>query len=150
MQEYLNKLSTAEKAFCGGSILLLLDALIFHWFSSSSFGYGGFDYPGGTWVTLAVILSIALTGLMLAIKFGNVNAPALPTNLTWGMVYGAGAALTVLFVLLKFWRITAAPAGGFSAIGTLLAVIAIAAIGYGGYLLYSEDKGGGFASLTKR
>ena len=86
-----------------------MDALIFHWFSFSSFGYGGFDYPGGTWVTLAVILSIALTGLLLAIKFGNVNAPTLPTNLTWGMVYGAGAALIVLFVILKFWRITAAP-----------------------------------------
>jgi len=154
MQEYLNKLTTGEKAFSGGTLLLLIDALIFDWFEYDNplvdVGYGAFDYPGGTWVTLAVILSVALTGLLLAIKFGGMNAPNLSASLTWGMIYGVGAALTVLFILLKFWRIIAAPVGGFAPIGVLLAVIAAAAIGYGGYLLYQSDRGGGFQSLMNR
>jgi hypothetical protein len=49
-------------------------------------------------------------------------------------------------MLLKAWRIMAVEAGGFG-IGFFLGVIATAAIAYGGYLLYSADKGGGFASL---
>jgi hypothetical protein len=158
MQEYMNKLTTGEKAFAGGTLLLLIDALIFDWFKYESgselfdvsVSYGAFDYPGGTWVTLAVILSVALTGLLLAIKFGGMNAPNISASLTWGMIYGAGAALTVLFILLKFWRIMAAPAGGFDIIGFLLAVIAAAAIGYGGYLLYQSDKGAGYQSLMNR
>lgn len=148
--EQLNKLGLGEKLFCGGSFLLLLSALILNWFSFNSFGYGGFDYPGGTWLTFAVIVSVALSGLLLAINLGNMAPPNLPAGWTWGMVYGAGAGLTLVLVLLKCWRILAAPAGGFAIEGFLIGAIATGLIAYGGYTLYLADKGGGFASLRKQ
>jgi hypothetical protein len=98
-----------------------------------------------------------MAGILLAMKFGNVNMPALPVGWTWGMAYGAAAAVLVVAMLLKAWRISSgevtiggvtgdASLGGFG-IGFFLGVIATAAIAYGGFLLYSADKGGGFASL---
>jgi hypothetical protein len=52
-------------------------------------------------------------------------------------------------MLLKLWRIMAVPLGG-PGLGFFLGFIALCAICYGGYLLYSEDKGGGFQSLMKK
>jgi hypothetical protein len=49
---------------------------------------------------------------------------------------------------LKFWRIMAFPFGG-PGLGFFAAVIATGLISYGCYLLYSADKGGGFASLRR-
>jgi hypothetical protein len=58
---------------------------------------------------------------------------------TWAQIWGGGAAAVVVLVLLKAWRIQAAPIGGFG-IGFFLGVIAAAAIAYGGYMLYTEQK----------
>jgi hypothetical protein len=151
MQEKLNQLSLGEKLVVGGGILMLL-ASFFGWWTASE---GAFDYnsdgwsaPGSIWGVLAILISLILAGITLAVRLGNVQMPALPTNWTWGMVYGAGAALLGLFMLLKFWRIMAFPFGG-PGLGFFAAVIATALIGYGCYLLYSADKGGGFASLRR-
>ncbi len=154
MQEYLNKLSLGEKLVAGGGLLMLFAGLFLDWWHVSfeglgSGGTGGFDDPGGIWSTLVILISVVLAGIVLAVKFGNVNMPALPANWTWGMVYGAGAGLVVLFFLLKAWRIMAAPVGGFG-IGFFLALVATGLIGYGGFLLYNSDKGAGFQSLMNK
>jgi hypothetical protein len=141
----VNLLSTPEKAIAGGGILMLI-ASFFNWWSYSeggfSFGQSGWDSPGSIWGILAILISLALAGVVLATKLGNVQMPALPEGVTWGKVWGGGAALVVVFVLLKAWRIMDVPVGGFG-IGFFLAVIAAAAIAYGGYMLYSEEKSGG-------
>ena len=54
-------------------------------------------------------------------------------------VWGGGAAAIVVLMLLKAWRIMDVPAGGFG-IGFFLGVIAAAAIAYGGYMMYAEEK----------
>jgi hypothetical protein len=65
--------------------------------------------------------------------------PALPQNVTWGQVWGGGAAAIVVLMLLKAWRILAVPAGGFG-IGFFIGVVATAMIAYGGYMLYTAEK----------
>jgi hypothetical protein len=90
---------------------------------------------------LAILLAIILAGIVIATRVGNVNMPALPENFTWGLVFGGGAALIVVFILLKAWRIMDVPIGGFG-IGFFLALVATVAIAAGGYLLYSEEKKG--------
>jgi hypothetical protein len=146
--EQLNKLSLGEKLVCGGTLVLIIAALFFQWWSFLSAGYDGFSAPGGTWITLAVLVAVAMSGLILATKLGNMQMPAAPTNWTWGMIYAIGGGLVVLFVLLKAWRITAAPIGGFD-IGFFLGAIGTGLIAYGCYLLYSADKGGGFGALRR-
>jgi hypothetical protein len=153
MQEKLNQLSLGEKLVVGGGIVMLIASVFGSWWhysnSGISVGQDAWSAPGSIWGTLAVLLSVVLAGITLAVRFGNVQMPALPNDVTWGMVYGGGAALIGLFMLLKLWRIVAVPAGG-PGLGFYLGFIAMCAIGYGGYLLYQADKGAGFASFTKR
>jgi hypothetical protein len=144
MQEKLNALSLAEKLIAGGGLLMLI-ASFFNWFSYSEIGFSvgsdGWSAPGSIWSTLAILVSIILAGIVIATKMGNVQMPALPQNLTWGQVWGGGAAAVVILMLLKLWRILAFPVGG-PALGFFIALIAMAAIAYGGWLLYSEEKKG--------
>jgi hypothetical protein len=151
MQEKLNQLSLGEKLVVGGAILMFLASFFAWWtYSEGPFDVSqdGWSAPGSIWGVLAILLSLILAGITLAVRLGNVQMPDLPANWTWGMIYGVGAALVVLFMLLKFWRIMAVEVGG-PGLGFFAAVIATAIIAYGGFLLYSADKGGGFASLRR-
>jgi hypothetical protein len=152
MQEKLNQLSLGEKLVAGGGILMLIASLFDWWhYSSGPFDVGqdGWSAPGSIWGVLAILISIILAGIVVAVRLGNVNMPDLPAAWTWGMVYGAGAALVVIFMLLKAWRIMAAPAGGFG-LGFFLGVVAAALVAYGGFVLYNSDRGAGFQSLMNR
>ena len=148
----LNQLSLGEKLVAGGGILLFLSSFFGWWtYSSGPFDVSqdGWSAPGSIWGTLLIIIGLVLTAVTLAVRLGNVQMPALPAAWTWGMVYGAGAAAAVVLLLLKAWRIMAVEVGGFG-IGFFIGLIATIALAYGGYLLYSADKGGGFASLRKQ
>src|SRR5688572_19352378 len=123
----------------------MLVAAFLDWFSFSeagfSFGENGLGEPGSIWSILAILLALILAAIVIATRLGNVNMPDLPENTTWGLVFGGGAALIIVFMLLKAWRIMDLPAGGFG-IGFFLALIAAIAIAVGGYLLYTEEKRG--------
>jgi hypothetical protein len=144
----INEMSTGEKLIAGGGVLMLIASFLNWWHASIgpiSVGQSGWDAPGSLWGILAILLSIVLAGIVIAWRLGNVAMPALPENVTWGIVFGGGAALVVVFMLLKAWRITAAPVGGFG-IGFFLGLIAAVCIAAGGYLLYSEEKKGAVTS----
>ena len=147
----VNMLSTGEKAVVGGGILMLI-ASFFNWWNYSElgfdFGSDGWSAPGSIWSTLLILIAIVLAAVTAAIRLGNVQMPSLPSNWTWGMIYGGGAAISVLLLILKAWRIMAAPVGGFG-IGFFLGLIATVAIAYGGYMLYAADKGAGFSGLRR-
>ena len=156
-------LSLGEKLVGGGSALMIIAALIFKWVKVSV-GVGGIaggsvsrtalGDPASIWGWLLLIVAVLLFAIIVA-RVMNMQLPTLPTNVTWGQVFGAGAALEVVFLLLKAWRIQSIDLGlcgnacskSFG-IGFFLGVIAAIAIAYGGYLLYSEDKGAGFGSYT--
>ena len=141
--ENLNKLSTAEKFISGGALLMFIASFLDWWSVSvegiASFGEDGWGDPAAIWSVLAILLSIALAAVVIATRLGNVDMPTLPDYLTWGRVLTGGAAAVVVLILLKGWRISAADAGGFD-VGYFLALVATAAIAYGGYLVYSEEK----------
>ena len=141
----INNLSTGEKLIAGGGILMFI-ASFFDWWHVSIEGFGGggtngWDAPASIWSILAILISIALAAAVIAIRLGNVNAPNLAENLTWGKVLAGGAAAVVVLMLLKAWRILAVDAGGFG-IGFWLALIATIAIAAGGLLAYREEEAG--------
>ena len=141
----INLLSNGEKAIAGGGVLMFI-ASFFPWWRVSLGGFGsvsegGWGSPGEFWSILAILISLALAGSVIVVNLGNVQMPALPSNITWGQVYGGGAAAVAVLMLFKAWRILDVPVGGFG-IGFFLGVLAAAAIGYGGYLLYTEEKAG--------
>ncbi len=167
MQEKIMQLSLGEKLVAGGGILLFLASFL-DWFTfeagvegiaSSSAGESGWGDPGSIWSLIAILVSIVLAGIVAA-KLGNVQMPALPQGISWGMVFAAGAGIVIIAMLLKAWRITAVNAcegasefgvscsSGFG-FGFYIAFIAAIILAAGGYLLYSTDKGAGFGGLRK-
>jgi hypothetical protein len=158
--EKIKAMSLAEKLISGGGVLMLI-ASFFDWWhynaadelggefgelaeafgASTSVGYSGWGDPGAIWSVLAILICIALAALVIAVKVGDLQMPALPENLTWGKVFGGAAVAIVVFMLLKLWRIMDAPVGGFG-IGFFIALVAAAAVIYGCYLVYSEEKAG--------
>src|SRR5687768_14646892 len=158
MQEKFTALSLGEKLVLGGAIIILV-ASFFNWaeasvsvagFGGASEGGSGWASPGSIWSVLAILIAIVLAGALAAMKFGNVNMPDLPSGVSWGMIYAAGAALVILFMLLKAWRIIELPgcgdAGdlgleGFScsvgfAIGYWIALVGAVIFAVGGFLMY--------------
>jgi len=156
--DMVNQLSLGEKLVAGGGVLMLIASLL-PWYkvtvASGIPGYAasgstsGWGAPGSIWSLLAILLSIAMAGIVGATKFANVQMPALPQGVTWGRVWGGGAAAIVVLMLLKAWRLMSVdipPGLGISdgfGFGFFIGIVATAAIAYGGYLLYSADRGGG-------
>ena len=138
----INSLSLGEKLIGGGAVAMLVASLLDWWSVSESgfsFGASGWDSPGSIWSILAILMSVGLAAVTVLPKLTTIAMPALPESVTWGMVHGGGGALVIVLMLLKAWRISAFPVGGFG-IGFFIAIVAAAAIAYGGYLLYSEEK----------
>jgi hypothetical protein len=157
--EKIKAMTLAEKLISGGGVLMLI-ASFFDWWhynaaddlgpagelaeafgQSLSTGSSGWGAPGSLWSVLVILICIGLAALVLAIKVGNVQMPALPEGVTWGKVFGGAAVAIVLFMLLKFWRILDAPVGGMG-IGFFIGLVAAVIVVYGCYLVYSEEKGG--------
>lgn len=95
----INLLNNGEKAVAGGGLLMLIAGLFLPWWRLSISGFGsategGFGQPGEIWSILAILISMALAGSIIAVKLGNVQLPALPSNLSWGQVYGGGGSLS--------------------------------------------------------
>ncbi len=170
MQEKLNQLSLGEKLLLGGAVIIFIASFL-NWaeasvtvagFGSQSDGGSGWASPGSLWSVLAILIAVILGASIAALRFGNITLPALPSGVSWGMVYGAGAVLVIIFMLLKAWRITALPdcgggadIDGFDcsigfAIGYWIALVGAIIFAAGGYMLYTADKGEGFGGLRSR
>lgn len=144
--EKIKTMSLGEKLVAGGGVLMVIALLFLDWWHVSVEGFGGGGSsgtgdPGSIWGILILLIAIVLAGAVIGAKIANMKMPALPTGMTWGKVFGYGAAALVVLMLLKAWRINDVPVGGFG-IGFWVGVVAAAAIAYGGYLLYREESGG--------
>jgi len=153
--DMVKQMSLGEQLLAGGAVLMLI-ASVLPWYHFSldipaearalgitggSVNKSAWGPPGDMWGILAVLIALALGGAVIAQKVGNVQLPNLG-SVSWGQAFGGGAAAVVVLVLLKAWRILAVPVGSFG-FGFFIGIIATAAIAYGGYLLYSADRGGG-------
>ena len=140
--EKLKALSLAQKLVAGGGVLMLI-ASFMPWYSFSELGFSftqsGWDAPGSIWSLLAIVVSLAAAGAVLAESVGNIKLPDLGPSTTWGMLYGGAGAAVAVLMLLKLWRIMAVPVGGMGW-GFFVAIVAAAIVAAGGYLLYTEEK----------
>ena len=101
-----------------------------------SFNRSAWQSPDAIWSILATLIAVALAASILAVRFGNVRLPDLG-SVTWGTAYLAGGAAVAILVFLKL--ISETSNLGF---GLFIGIVAAAAIAYGGYLLYTEEKTG--------
>ena len=152
-------LSMAEKLILIGGIVFVIAAFL-PWIKVSAkaaAGLGGGSVseslmgdPASIWGILALLVAIVLAGIVIA-RIMDMQLPALPPQYSWGQVFAAGGGALVVLTLLKAWRIQAVDvSGGLGVdvldksfgIGFFLGVICALAVGAGGYMLYTEEKGG--------
>jgi hypothetical protein len=148
-----NELSLADKLIAVASFLMIVPISFLPWWhysesvtvAGTTFGgsasESAWGRPGDIWSILVLLICVAMFLAVVLPKFANVALPDLG-SITWNQAFGGGAAALVVLMLLKAWRIQAAPIGGFGW-GFFLAIIAAAAIAYGGFLKYQESVSAG-------
>jgi hypothetical protein len=161
-------LSMGEKLILGGSIAFAIAAIILPWIKVSAKAVAGFGGgsatktaigdPGGIWGLLALAVAIILAGIVIA-RLMDMQLPALPPQYSWGQVFAAGGGALVVLTLLKAWRIQALDVSGGLGVdvldksfgfGFFIGVIAALAVGAGGYMMYTEEKGGSMGGGFRR
>jgi hypothetical protein len=142
--DMVSQLSMGQKLIAGGGILMLIASFL-PWYKvsfsvaqigfSTSVSRSGWQSPGGIWSILAVLLAVAMAGVVIA-RLANVALPDLG-SVTWGQaMLGGGVAVAVL-VVIKLLNHSSNLSFGF-----FLGIIAAVALAAGGYLLYSEERTG--------
>jgi hypothetical protein len=153
----LSALSTGEKLILGGGLLFVIASFL-PWIKISVSGAAGFGGasasesalgdPAPIWGILALLVAIVLAGIVIA-RIMDMQLPALPPQYSWGQVFAAGGGALIVLTLLKAWRIQAVDVGGgLSGIdksfgfGFFIGIICALAVGAGGYMMYTAEKGG--------
>jgi hypothetical protein len=138
--EYVNKLTSGQKLIVGSGILMFIASFL-PWhkydFGIVTENRSAWQSPDTIWSLLAVLISIAMVGVVLAVVFGNVTLPDLG-QFTWGQAALASGALTLVLVIIKFLATTNHLGFGF-----FLGFIAAVGLAAGGYLRYTEEGAGG-------
>lgn len=135
----LNKLTMGDKIVAGTGIVLIIGLIAFPW-HSWDYGFGISDSFSAIsthntfWAILALLLTIALVGVVLAEKLGNVALPDLPIAWNDAKFYAAVAvlALLVLKLLTEF---------DFLGWGAYFNILLAAGMAYGGFLIKKEGAG---------
>ena len=151
IQEQFQKMGLGEKIILVAGPLLFIDGFLpwysfdFGTFLGESLGSvsrSGWQSPGAIWSMLAVLIGLGMSGLVAAVRFGNVKLPELPQGVTWARLHlGLGGA-AVLLVVLKFLNESSNLSYGF-----FIGIILVVALAAGGFLLFQEEqKGGGAGS----
>ncbi len=142
--EKLNELSNGEKAIGVGGVLMVIASFL-PWYKvsidagafSASFSRNGWQSPGALWSVLAVLIAVAMVGVIGGMKFGNLKLPDLG-NFSLGQIMLGAGGLTVVLIVLKFLGESSSLSIGF-----FLGVIAAVLLAAGGYLLFTEEKAAG-------
>jgi len=150
IQEQFQKLGLGEKIILPAGVVLFIASFL-KWYSVDieflgedlgSVSRNGWESPGAIWSILAVLIGLIMTGLVAAVRFGNVKLPELPQGVTWGrLLLGLGGA-SVLFVLIKLINESSSISIGF-----FLGIICAGALAAGGFLMYQDEQKGGGAAM---
>ena len=103
VQEKFEKLALGEKIILVAGPLLFIDGFL-NWYSAtgSRGPASGWDSPGSIWSVLAILLGLTMSGIVAAVRLGNVKMPQLPQGVTWGRMMLALGGASALSVVAKF------------------------------------------------
>ncbi|MDZ7679587.1 MAG: hypothetical protein U5K29_13685 [Acidimicrobiales bacterium] len=136
----LNKLTMGDKIVGGTGIVLIIGLLFFPWHSVSagpfSESFSALSTNNTFWAIIALLLTIAVVGVVLAEKLGNVDLPDLPIPWNDAKFYATIAVLALL--LLKLITDT-----DFLGWGAWVNIILAAGMTYGGFLIKQEGASAG-------
>jgi hypothetical protein len=136
----LTKLTLSDKILGGTGIVLLIDLLFFPW-HHISIDFGGvlsvsknYSALSGTnqfWGFLALLVTIAIVGVVIATKLANAKLPALPIPLNQAVFFASIAVLVLLLIKLVLKT-------DYLGFGAYFGILLAAGQVYGGFLKSKE------------
>jgi len=140
MEKWLEKfmaLGVGEKIIVIAGLILFIDGFL-PWYDVDlgivSVTRSGWESPGAFWSILAILLGIAMSGV-IAVK--ALTEGVIPDNVggvTWPKILLGGGVATALLVLIKLLN-----ESSYLGFGFYIGIICAAALAVGGVLLYREE-----------
>jgi len=144
MNQWLEKfmaLSIGEKIIVIAGLVLFIDGFL-PWYSVDLGPFGdytrsGWQSPGGIWSLLAILIGIAMSGVVAVKALTEGVIPDNVGGVSWPKIFlggGVGAALLILIKLLN--------ESSYLGFGFYIGIICAAALAVAGVLLYREEMAG--------
>lgn len=137
--ERFNALSVGEKIIIVAGVVLFIDGFL-PWYSVDlgplgSYTRNGWESPGAIWSILAILVGLAMAGVVAVKNFATVTIPDNVGGFTWPRIHlGAGLAALV-FVLIKL-----ANESSHLGFAFYVGIIAAAALAAAGYMMYRDER----------
>lgn len=142
IMEKFKALGIGEKIILIAGLVLLIDSFL-PWYSVDLGPFGsidrsGWESPGAIWSILAVLVSLAMMGV-IAVR--NLSPGTLPDNVsgvTWPKIHLGGGIAVAVLVIIKLLNESSSLGFGF-----YIGIVCAAAIAVAGVLMYREEMAAG-------
>jgi len=136
--EKYNALSVGEKIILPAGVVLFILGFL-PWYSVDlgpfgSYSHNGWQSPAAFWSILAILIGLAMAGVVGLKAFGTATIPDNVGGVTWPKIHLAAGVVALVFLLIKFIG-----NHDYTAFGLYLGIIAAAALAAGGFLMFREE-----------
>ena len=135
-------LSIGEKIIIIAGLVLLIDGFL-PWYSVDLGPFGsitrnGWESPGAIWSVLAIVIGLAMSGVVVLKGLTEVEIPDNIGGVSWPKILLGGGVAALLLVVIKFLNESSDLGFGF-----YLGFIAAAALAVAGVLMFREESAAG-------
>jgi hypothetical protein len=136
--EKYNALSMGEKIILPAAVVLLIVGFL-PWYSVDlgafgSYSHNGWQSPGAFWSVLAILIGIAMAGVIVVKNLGTVAVPDNVGGITWPKIHAGAGVVALVFLLIKFLG-----NHSYTTYGLYLGILAGAALAAGGLLMFRDE-----------
>jgi hypothetical protein len=136
--EKFNALSVGEKIILPAGVVLFIVGFL-PWYSVDlgafgNYSHNGWQSPGEIWSILAILIGLAMAGVVGVKAFGTAAIPDNVGGVTWPKIHLGAGVVALVFLLIKFIN-----DNDYTAFGFYLGIIATAALAGGGFLMFREE-----------
>jgi len=136
--EKFNALSLGEKIILPAGVVLFIVGFL-PWYSVDlgafgTYSHNGWQSPGGIWSILAILVGLAMAGVVALKAFGTATIPDNVGGVTWPKIHLGAGVVALLFLVIKY--ISDHDYTGF---GFYVGIIAAAALAAGGFLMFRDE-----------
>jgi hypothetical protein len=136
--EKFKALGLGEKIIIIAAVVLFIDGFL-PWYSIDlgpfgSFTRNGWESPGAIWSILAILIGLAMGGVVVVKGLTEVEIPENVGGITWPKILLGGGMAAVVLVVIKLLNESSHLGFGF-----YVGIIAAIALAAGGYVMYREE-----------
>ena len=136
--EKYNALSMGEKIILPAGVILFIVGFL-PWYSVDlgafgTYSHNGWQSPGAIWSILAILVGLAMAGVVGLKAFGTATIPDNVGGVTWPKIHLGAGVVALVFLLIKFIS-----DNDYTAFGFYLGIIVAAALAGGGFLMFREE-----------